>query len=183
MSPGLARPRWCCTRAMAAMALTTAAPMSCSRMSSHCVAAPAANWHLRFSSRSLWFSSSNLGGARRGMRPQHRYMDPRTDPCRPPPADLGFPGAEETAVGGPQGTEGPSSAGLPHPVFCFLTLCPGHLQAPPRPTLLRDLGLPFLLGSFCPHPQTSHTCRWPPRPGAQGGRPGCRPGGHRGATG
>lgn len=71
-APGLARPSWCCTRAMAAMALTTAAPMSCSRMSSHCVVAQEANWHRWFSSRSRWFSSSNLGEAE---RPHHCCTD------------------------------------------------------------------------------------------------------------
>lgn len=84
--PGLARPCWCCTKAMPAMALTTAAPMSCSRMSSHCMVALEANWHLWFSSRSLWFSSSNLGEARRKTRPSHCCTDPpRLLPHRIPP--------------------------------------------------------------------------------------------------
>lgn len=78
-APGLARPSWCCTRAMAAMALTTAAPMSCSRMSSHCVVAQEANWHRWFSSRSRWFSSSNLGEAE---KPHHC--------CRPHPSPAPF---------------------------------------------------------------------------------------------
>lgn len=78
---------------MVARPLTTATPISCRRMSSHCMAALLRNWQRWFSSRRLAFSSSNLdpgasgvGGGRRST--EVPMVKQRSDPLKPPAPHL-----------------------------------------------------------------------------------------------
>lgn len=59
-SPGSPNFLWCWMMAIPAIAVTTATPIICSRMSSHCMAVLLANRQRWFSSSRSWFSVSNL---------------------------------------------------------------------------------------------------------------------------
>lgn len=119
------------------MALTTAAPMSCSRMSSHCIVALEANWHLWFSSRSLWFFSSNLGEARGGSKATPLWQSLAQTPRQ----NAFFLELINTPTGLTEGTERSVcsfTGGLLCPTIPFFCFFPLPLSAFTHPSLLRQ---------------------------------------------